>query len=147
MLLDIKKVVRRRSVRSIELPSRGQLLWGDAVYVRDVHKYFACSSKHVSPVELWRLSAMADLLGHSDYAFYVLDQAASRYADRLGSDHRSFQGSVDELTRFLARRSGAGAGRVTRLAQGLRTKLYRLWTNARRIRLPERECGELLDRT
>ena len=69
MLFDISRSRYRRSAMARDLATRGQLLWGDAVYLRDYPWFSGDSAKE----RVLKLCVIAGLLGFHDYALEALN--------------------------------------------------------------------------
>lgn len=73
ILFDLPGVSCTRQNIVGDLKSRGQLIFADAFYLRDVDALLRLpESAAVNPAQLFKLAAIADLLGWPDYALYVL---------------------------------------------------------------------------
>ncbi|GAC1398756.1 MAG: hypothetical protein NVSMB52_12320 [Chloroflexota bacterium] len=68
-LFDLSRVWYRRKALPRSLDTRGQLLWGDALYLRD-YKYF---TERQLKVEALKLAALASVYGFHDYAAEILN--------------------------------------------------------------------------
>ncbi len=87
ILFDISKIFGKRLTVSQEFQSNGQLVWGDALYFRDVNYIFNKSQNAESYVNiLLKLAAIADLYGIPDYSLYVLEKTVERYSKHLGNE-------------------------------------------------------------
>ena len=69
MLFDLTRNRYRRAGMARDLPTRGQLLWGDAVYLRDYHWFSGSFTKE----RVLKLCVIAGLLGFHDYALEAWD--------------------------------------------------------------------------
>ncbi len=87
-LFNIMKTIWKRTTVSSETPSQGQLIWGDALYLRTVDSILADANHDPAKqtIALLKLAALADLHVVPDYAIYVLQRASK--ASVLGGDNR-----------------------------------------------------------
>ncbi|MFI5090830.1 MAG: FkbM family methyltransferase [Terriglobales bacterium] len=69
MLFDLSRNRYRRAAMPHDLVTRGQLLWGDAVYLRDYDWFTGSAAKE----RLLKLCVIAGLLGFHDYALEAWD--------------------------------------------------------------------------
>jgi FkbM family methyltransferase len=69
MLFDLTRNRYRRAAMARDLATRGQLLWGDAVYLRD-YRWF---SGETAKERVLKLCVVAGLLGFHDYALEAWD--------------------------------------------------------------------------
>jgi len=69
-LFDLATYRGRRAAFELEQPTRGQLLWGQAVYLREVETVG-------TPTRRLRLAALARFYGFPDYALEVIDSIPS----------------------------------------------------------------------
>ena len=81
MLFDLSRSRYRRAAMPRDLVTRGQLLWGDAVYLRDYHWFTGSGAKE----RVLKLCIVAGLLGFHDYALeawdFVLREGAGAVSD------------------------------------------------------------------
>ncbi len=92
-LFDISRMSRRPRERSPIVSTRGgQLLWGDALYFRDL--IFEDMDSHLkSPDRILKLACIADIMSFPDYALEVLEYLTLKY----GEDSRyNFANSIIE---------------------------------------------------
>jgi len=68
MLFDLSRVYYRRKVMSREIDTRGQLVYGDALYLRD-YRYFVERSMKL---EAMKLAVLASAYGFHDYALEIV---------------------------------------------------------------------------
>ena len=73
VLFDLSRTRYRREAAPADLPTRGQLLWGDAVYLRDHERLLEGSSA----VPCLQLAVLASACGFHDYALKVVDALVS----------------------------------------------------------------------
>ncbi len=104
ILFDISKAFCKRLVVAEDVPSHGQLTWGDAIYLRDVNSLFkepegvqACADKLV------KLAAIADLYGRPDYSLFVLEKAIEKYSKFLGDKLYDINCIISEVRSHLAK--------------------------------------------
>lgn len=80
MLFDLSRNRYRRAAMASDLITRGQLLWGDAVYLRDYHRFGSPGKERVL-----KLCVIAGLLGFHDYAMeawnFVLQEGAGTLSE------------------------------------------------------------------
>lgn len=92
LLFDLQRVYNKRTSVPKELRSRGQLTWGDALYLRDIS-----SLRRTDPQtflrQLMKLAVIADLYDRPDYAVFVLETALNQYPELL----TEFQGKLHKL--------------------------------------------------
>ena len=69
MLFDLTRSRYRRAAMARDVATRGQLLWGDAVYLRD-YRWFSGETAKESAL---KLCIVAGLLGFHDYALEAWD--------------------------------------------------------------------------
>ena len=69
MLFDLTRSRYRRAAMARDLATRGQLLWGDAVYLRD----YSWFSGHSAKERALKLCVIAGLLSFHDYALEAWD--------------------------------------------------------------------------
>jgi len=80
MLFDFLSLVRyRREVLPGELDTRGQLLWGDTLYLRDYQYFIERSMK----LEAMKLAVLASAYGFHDYALEILQFLLRERRDML----------------------------------------------------------------
>jgi len=76
MLFDLTRNRYRRAVMARDLITRGQLLWGDALYLRDYRRFTGSAAKE----RVLKLCVIAGLVGFHDYALeaweFVLQEGA-----------------------------------------------------------------------
>lgn len=102
ILFDISKIFGKRLTVSEELDSNGQLVWGDALYFKDVNHIFSKSRDEGYCFEaLLKLVAIADLYGVPDYSLYVLKKAAEKYAELLGNKLQSVEKIIVDIQTLL----------------------------------------------
>jgi len=81
MLFDLSRARYRRAAMSRDLVTRGQLLWGDALYLRDYNSFAGEKAKE----HVLKLCIVAGLLGFHDYALeawdFVLREGAGPASD------------------------------------------------------------------
>jgi FkbM family methyltransferase len=81
ILFDISRVYSKRVCVSELVETKGQLTWGDALYLKDIESLFAAGGVN-APVlrtkQVLKLAAIADLYCRPDYSLYVLKSAANR---------------------------------------------------------------------
>jgi FkbM family methyltransferase len=81
MLFDLSRNRYRRAAMARDLITRGQLLWGDAIYLRDYRSLTGNGAKE----RALKLSVIAGLLGVHDYALeawdFVLRNSAGAVSD------------------------------------------------------------------
>jgi len=81
MLFDLSRSRYRRAVMPRDLLTRGQLLWGDAAYLRDYRRFADSAAKE----RVLKLCVVAGLLGFHDYALeawdFVLREGAGAVSD------------------------------------------------------------------
>jgi len=69
MLFDLTRNRYRRAAMPRELVTRGQLLWGDAIYLRDYRRFAGSAAKE----RVLKLCVVGGLLGFHDYALEAWD--------------------------------------------------------------------------
>jgi len=69
MLFDLSRNRYRRSAMPHDLVTRGQLLWGDAFYLRDYRRFTGSAAKE----RVLKLCVIAGMLGFHDYALEAWD--------------------------------------------------------------------------
>jgi len=69
MLFDLSRSRYRRTAMPRQLVTRGQLLWGDAIYLRDYRQFAGSAAKE----RVLKLCVIAGLLGFHDYALEAWD--------------------------------------------------------------------------
>jgi FkbM family methyltransferase len=69
MLFDLSRNRYRRAAMPRDLVTRGQLLWGDAVYLRNYRHFSGNAAKE----RVLKLAVVAGLLGFHDYAVEAID--------------------------------------------------------------------------
>jgi FkbM family methyltransferase len=76
MLFDLTRNRYRRTAMARDLITRGQLLWGDAIYLRDYRRFTGSTAKE----RVLKLCVIAGMLGFHDYALeaweFVLQEGA-----------------------------------------------------------------------
>jgi FkbM family methyltransferase len=81
MLFDLSRNRYRRTAMAHDLLTRGQLLWGDAVFLRDYRSFAGSTAKE----RVLKLCVLAGLLGFHDYALeawdFVLQEGAGAVSD------------------------------------------------------------------
>jgi len=81
MLFDLSRNRYRRAAMVSDLITRGQLLWGDALYLRDYHSFAGSTAKE----RALKLCGIAGVLGFHDYALetwdFVLQGGAGAVSD------------------------------------------------------------------
>ena len=127
MLFDLSRNRYRRSGIPRECLTRGQLLWGDAIYLRD-YGWFAAESKK-QPI--FSLCLIAAALGFHDYALEVMDfllqggigslsseetGALQRARDRYLADLRKSAWGLRTIHRLGLKKGMKLLGKVTGLA-------------------------------
>ncbi len=98
MLFDLSRSRYRRAAMPRDLVTRGQLLWGDAVYLWDYHWFTGSAAKE----RVLKLCVIAGLMGFHDYALeawdFVLREGAGSVSDieraALTNIHKQY---LDEL--------------------------------------------------
>jgi len=85
MLFDLGRIRNRRTNFPPHALTRGQLLWGDAVYLRD-HAWFSVRS---AKIPLLKLCLLAAHLQFHDYAMEVLDSLLAGSAGVLTSEEQT----------------------------------------------------------
>jgi len=100
MLFDLSRTRYRRARFPARALTRGQLLWGDALYLRNYETLRADSSR----VSLFTLCLLAAHLGFHDYALEVLDFLLAGGAGPLsGEEQGALDGTRREYLRALRR--------------------------------------------
>ena len=133
MLFDLSRSRYRRADFPAHALTRGQLLWGDALYLRD-HAWFAARGERMP---LFKLALLAAHLGFHDYALEAIDVLLAGGAGRL-SVHES-EGLAKAREQYL-RDLKSGEAWVG-LLYGLETMGLR-----RPVKLVGRLAGQLSDR-
>ena len=127
MLFDLTRNHYRRAAMARDLITRGQLLWGDAVYLRDYRRFSGDSAKE----RVLKLCVIAGLLGFQDYALeawdFVLQGGTGVLSDieraALAKLHKQYLGELRSQSRLLRTVSKLGKlGR--RLSQRARTTTF-----------------------
>lgn len=100
ILFDILPKYKNRLSEKIE--SLGQLVWGDALYLRDVRSLFTGpKSPDQHYLRLLKLAAIADLFERPDYALYALERATEEYPEYLGEHRATVTGGIPEIRVLL----------------------------------------------
>jgi len=127
MLFDLTRIRCRREAFPDHALTRGQLLWGDAVYLRDYASLVGADRKLL----LFKLCLLAAYLQFHDYALQVLDYLIDGQSSDLSEDER-------------------GALRETRRQYIAQLKKSSLWLDllfaleAAGLRRPIKEFGRLI---
>jgi len=80
-LFDIGQACRCRAISPIHSQQRpGQLLWGNAIYLRDPLQP-GCNPSFQTPDRLLKLACIADLMNFVDYALELLVYLTQQYGD------------------------------------------------------------------
>ncbi len=100
MLFDLTRSHYRRAAMARELPTRGQLLWGDAAYLRD-YRWF---SGDLAKEHILKLCVIAGVMGFHDYAVEAWDFVLQGGAGVLSQVERAaltdlYKQYLDELRR------------------------------------------------
>lgn len=103
-LYDLSRYRIRRTALDASVPTRGQLLWGHALYFRDHHQNMP------EPLML-RLAVVSVLLDFPDLAAHVLDLVAAQTSDA------GVQKAVRKAREALAELAGGGRRNLARLAR------------------------------
>ena len=133
MLFDLTRSRYRRTNFPAHALTRGQLLWGDALYLRD-HAWFASRGKKMP---LFKLALLAAHLGFHDYALETIDLLLAGGAGPL---NESESGSLAKAREQYLRDLKAGAVWVG-LLYGLESMGLR-----RPVKAVGRLAGQLSDR-
>ncbi len=116
IVFDLSRSRYRRSTMPRTLRTRGQLLWGDALYLRDYRQL-------ASPEQLLKLCALSAALGFHDYAVEILDPVLSTASETQRARLANFR--RDYLAELCKRSFGL---RAARLLHKLRIKAARRWS-------------------
>jgi len=110
VLFDLSRVRYRRSILPDGAETRGQLLWGDALYLRDYRHFDKRSLK----LRAAKLALLASACGFHDYALEIL-QFLCKNADMLTDDE---QQQLDRARRsyLLELRRGSSLSKLLPLA-------------------------------
>lgn len=100
-LFDLTRYCGRRTTLEPHQPTRGQLLWGQALYLRD-HARLATAEQKL------RLAVLASFYQHDDYALEIVDQlphalSAAEQGSAIALSGRLRDGREGGLTSFLRR--------------------------------------------
>jgi len=85
MLFDLTRNRYRRAAMARDLVTRGQLLWGDAVYLQDYRRFSGDTAKE----RVLKLCVVAGLLGFHDYALETCDFVLQEGAGVLSEIERA----------------------------------------------------------
>jgi FkbM family methyltransferase len=133
MLFDLTRSRYRRANFPAHALTRGQLLWGDAVYFRD-HAWFASRGEKMP---LFKLALLAAHMGFHDYALEAIDLLLGGGAGQLsGRESESLAKAREQYLRDLK-----GGAAWVRLLYGLEAVGLR-----RPVKLVGRLAGQLSDR-
>ena len=105
MLFDLSRSRYRRGSVPRTLRTRGQLLWGDALYLRDYRPF-------TSPEQLLKLCVLAAALGFHDYAVEILDSVFNTASESLRARLANFRRVY--LSELRKRSFGLRAARLLR---------------------------------
>jgi FkbM family methyltransferase len=129
MLFDLSRNRYRRAAMPRELVTRGQLLWGDAVYLRDYRRFTGSAAKE----RALKLCVIAGLMGFHDYALeawdFVLREGAVSDIERAALTNLRKQ-YLEELSRqskwlrMAAKLQRFGLKGIVRLSQRARTTAF-----------------------
>ena len=133
MLFDLTRSRYRRANFPEHALTRGQLLWGDALYLRD-HAWFAARG---GKMPLFKLALLAVHLGFHDYALETIDLLLAGSAGQLTADQSEKLSRAREQYLRDLKSGAAWVGFLYGLeARGLR----------RPVKLVGRLAGQLSDR-
>lgn len=97
-LFDVRQSYRPRARSPICSGSRGgQLLWGEAYYLRDLIPD-EMSEQYKSPDNLLKLACIADILGFPDYGLEVLEYITLQYGTNI--NYNCADSIIECLTNF-----------------------------------------------
>ena len=133
MLFDLSRSRYRRATFPPHALTRGQLLWGDALYLRD-HAWFASRGEKMP---LFKLALLAAHLGFHDYALETIDLLLAGEAGQLSRHESDCLAKAHEQYLRDLKGGAAWVGLLYGLeAMGLR----------RPVKLVGRLAGQLSDR-
>ena len=102
MLFDVRRNYYRRKNYPLDLNTRGQLLWGDAFYLKD-HGFLSRSKK--SKEARIKLAVIATFFGFHDYALEIFDTLFQEATEAQDSEAISAFGRLrDEFISSLTNR-------------------------------------------
>ncbi|MEA5488627.1 MULTISPECIES: FkbM family methyltransferase [Pseudanabaena] len=97
-LFDVRQSYRHRARSPICSEARGgQLLWGEAYYLRDLISD-DISEQYKSPDNLLKLACIADILGFPDYSLEVLEYLTLQYG--TNTNYNCADSIIECLTNF-----------------------------------------------
>jgi len=97
-LFDISPSYRLRARSPIRSTARsGQLLWGDAFYLRDLIRE-DMNGKLKSPDRMLKLACIADVMNFPDYALEILEYLTLRYSE--DSNYNFADSIIESLAQF-----------------------------------------------
>ena len=117
VLFDLSRTRYRREVTPRDLPTRGQLLWGDAIYLRD-YEHFLDPAQTAPCLQL---AVLASALGFHDYAMEIVNVLADT-PTVSASERVALKQEQVRYTNALLQPTGHAE------------KLYRWMTSSRRLR-------------
>lgn len=98
-LFELTHAYRHRAISPIYgNMHRGQLLWGDAFYLRDLLDSVV-NPLFKTPKQMLKLACIADIFGFSDFTFEMLSYLTSHYGEEPKFDFRE---PIDESLRHLS---------------------------------------------
>jgi len=127
MLFDLTRNRYRRAAMPRDLVTRGQLLWGDALYLRNYRSFTGSAAKE----RVLKLCVIAGLLGFHDYALeawgFVLQDGAGSVSDieraALTNIRKQYLDELHSQSSWL--RMVAKLGKLgLRLSRGARTAAF-----------------------
>jgi len=131
MLFDLSRNRYRRAAMPRDLVTRGQLVWGDAVCLRDYRRFTGSASKE----RVLKLCVIAGLLGFHDYALeawnFVLREGAGAVSDieraALTNIRKQYLDELHSHSRWLriaSKLQRFGLRGIVRLSQRARTTAF-----------------------
>ncbi len=93
-LFDLYSSYRKRYSLNIQSPfhPQGQLLWGDAFYLRDLISEDFLKKDQQNPERIFKLACVADVMGFYDYAAEILVYLTRNFGDDKQYDFTDFIG-------------------------------------------------------
>jgi FkbM family methyltransferase len=143
-LVNLYKVTGRHTGLHYKTPTRGQLVWGDAIFFRKRELLFGNDDPEKNRESLFRMMVIAEYYGMPDYAVSLLDLAAERYADRFdsGLELKKLSASLKALfEKTYAKSEGELSPLMKRfyhspIGKKLFTRAYRMVQNQEKASLP-----------
>jgi FkbM family methyltransferase len=99
LLFDLSRSRYRRAGFSDDVLTRGQLLWGDAIYLKDYRSLVGAENN----LALFKLCLLAAHLQFHDYALEVLEYLLSKAQSLQLEEHAALRAAHDQYTADLRR--------------------------------------------